>query len=81
VLIPIVVSPRLKIAGFVKQRAFLGSSRDARKKASCGQTTCEEMISRTWGIKIIWVSVIVRRRDEICCLKRDSMVGGTPAGS
>jgi len=25
---------------------------------------------------MIWVSVIVRRRDEISCLKRDSIVGG-----
>jgi hypothetical protein len=81
VLIPIVVSPRLKTAGLVKQRTFLGRSRSAREKDSCGHTACAEMISRTWGIKIICVSVSVRRRDEICCLKRDSIVGGTPGGS
>lgn len=80
-LIPIVVSPRLKIAGLVKQRTFLGRSRDVRGKASCGHIACGEMTSRTWGIRITCVSVNVRRRDEICCLKRDSMVGGIPGGS
>jgi hypothetical protein len=80
VLTPIVMSPRLKMQGFVVQRTFLGRSRACRLNASCGQTACGETTSLTCGTSRICGSVRFRRRAEIWSLKRDSIVGGCPAG-
>jgi hypothetical protein len=77
VLTPMVVSPRLKTLGFVRQRTFLGRSRVIRGIDSWGQTAWGEEISLTCGMRMICVSGFMeRRRDEISCLKRDSIVGG-----
>jgi hypothetical protein len=76
VLMPMVVSPNPKTAGLDKHRTFLGRSRRTRENASSGHTACDEITSLICGMRMICVSVIIRRRDEICCLNRDSKVGG-----